>query len=307
MAGRRVFSRDPPHPARRASTATTYRLRRPEKEHDRGSRPRPSPGPPSGRPRCDADGGVAPVGEAPVGEALVAAGVLRRDPRWDHLPLGIGEIARVRETPLLAGAASCGRGFLRAWLLADDWRNGGIKTTTREQGRCYRAWRDPWRPMASRDFFADPFVASQDPLCLSPEDDLRPPTRERTCFRRLGDRPPRGREPASGGWANPGPLRLSPHRGEQEGSCGTGGLRFPHRSTDPRGEGERRSPTLPIPQAILQESRNTGTPKQTRADDPRPRRERSRCLSECLSNGRLDGTRLRTPRGRPRLNASVPT
>ena len=57
------------------------RLSKPEKEHDRGSRPRPSPGPPSGRSRCDADIGVAPVGEAPVGEAPVAAGVLWRDPR----------------------------------------------------------------------------------------------------------------------------------------------------------------------------------------------------------------------------------
>ena len=29
--------------------------------------------------------------------------------------------------------------------------------------------------MAIRDPFTDPFVASQDPLCLSPEDGLRPP------------------------------------------------------------------------------------------------------------------------------------
>jgi len=30
-------------------------------------------------------------------------------------------------------------------------------------------------------------LAFQDPLCLSPEDDLRPPVRERTWFRRLGE------------------------------------------------------------------------------------------------------------------------
>ncbi len=112
------------------------------------------------------------------------------------------------------------------------------------------ATRDPF--MAGRDPFTDPLVASRDPLCLSPEDDLRPPARERTCSRRLG--------------ANPGPLRLSPHRGEQEGSCGAGSLRFPHRLTDPRSERERRPPIL---QATLQESKNTGQTKQTRTDDPR--------------------------------------
>ncbi len=36
---------------------------------------------------------------------------------------------------------------------------------------------------------------TQDPLCLSPEDDLRPPTRERTCSRRLDARPPTRERP----------------------------------------------------------------------------------------------------------------
>jgi len=104
------------------------------------------------------------------------------------------------------------------------------------------------------------------------------------------------------------PLRLSPHRGEQEGSspftretkrgsspftretkrgsspftgetkrgsspftgetkrgsCGAGVLRFPHRSTDPRGEGEHRSPAgLPpsFRKARTQESQNSRGPK----------------------------------------------
>ena len=73
----------PPHVQHDSASGMTLLLSRPEKEHDRGSRPRPSPGPPSGRSRCDADGDVAPVGEAQVGEAPVAAGALRRDPRWD--------------------------------------------------------------------------------------------------------------------------------------------------------------------------------------------------------------------------------
>ena len=113
-----------------------YVLSRPEKEHNRGSRPR---GTQEGAPGAAVLGhgkqglegvapvGEAPVGKAPVGKAPVAAGALRRDPRWDDLPLGIGEIACI-----------CG-----ARRLANDWRrNGGIKTR-REQGRCHRAWRDP--------------------------------------------------------------------------------------------------------------------------------------------------------------------
>ncbi len=90
----------------------------------------------------------------------------------------------------------------------------------------------------------------------------------------------RGREPVSGGWANPGPrvspltgenkrglplhrrdpvpegckphvpLRLSPHRGEQEGSCDAGILRFPHRLTDPRFVAKHRSPAGLPPQSF---------------------------------------------------------
>jgi len=33
-------------------------------------------------------------------------------------------------------------------------------------------------PMASRAPFTDTFFASEDPLCLSPEDNLRPPAKE---------------------------------------------------------------------------------------------------------------------------------
>ncbi len=152
------------------------------------------------------------------------------------------------------------------------------------------AWREPWRPMASRDPFTDRFFASQDPLCLSL----------------------RGREPVPGDWANPRPLRLSPHRGEQEGSSPSqerpcsrrldarararertclwrlggpqslaslpsqgrtrGVLRRGESAIPPsvdrssRG-GRTSSPGPPILQAILRESKNTGTPKQTRTDD----------------------------------------
>ena len=129
------------------------------------------------------------------------------------------------------GEASCWHGFLLAQLLADDWRNrdikrnGGIKTR-REQGRCHRARRDPWRPMASRDPFTDPFDASQDPLGLSPEDDLRPParrpslslpTRERTRTRRLCARPPARQRTCSRRLGEPRARASLPSQGRTRG------------------------------------------------------------------------------------------
>ena len=179
---------------------------------------------------------------------------------------------------------------------------------------------------------------TQDPLCLSlrgrepvPGDCAHGPLRGREPapggWAQHG--PVRGREPTPGGCEPHGPLRLSPHRGEQEGSCGARSLRFPHRLTNPRSERERRPPIL---QATLQESKNTGQTKQTRADNPRatpgakpvPERvpsegrwvRRFSSLSWPVKKGgsprprpegRLDGMRLRAPQCRPRLNVSVPT
>ena len=123
--------------------------------------------------------------------------------------------------------------------------------------------RDPWRPMAGRDPFRDPFVAPQDPSRSLPRGRPTAPCKQDPLCLSLRGRelgpgdwahgPVRGREPASGGRANPRPLRLSPHRGEQEGSCGVGRLRFSHRLTDPRGEGDRRSSAG---SPILQQSRD---------------------------------------------------
>ena len=81
---------------------------------------------------------------------------------------------------------------------------------------------------------------------LFPEAGRTGPCEGETCSRRLGEpRAPaslpfigvnkRGlplhrREPVPGGWARtPGPCVSPPHRGEQEGSCGAGSLRFPRR------------------------------------------------------------------------------
>jgi len=114
-----------------------------------------------------------------------------------------------------------------------------------------------------------------------------------------GSSPLHKREPVPGGWSNLRPLRLSSPRGDQEGS----------------------------PPTILQEPKDTGKPKQTQTDDPRPHRGRSRGLSQCRSGqrfpsplgpvtkatpqpkpeGRLDGMCPRVLRGRLRLNASVPS
>jgi len=83
-------------------------------------------------------------------------------------------------------------------------------------------------------------------------------------------------------WRNPGP-RVSPlHRGgEQEGSCDAGILRFPHRLTDPRCEGEDRSPAGLPPHSLALVHNPSGKPEPTRTDDPRPRRGRTLWLSEC--------------------------
>ena len=139
----------------------------------------------------------------------------------------------------------------------------------------------------------DPLVASQDPLGLSLH--ARPSPLQRTSLSRgrptapyegenpypeigrigplrgrdlvpggpCAHGPLRGRDLVPGGCEPHGPLRLSPHRGEQEGSCGARSLRFPHRLTDPRGEGERRPPAgLPNPSGNpsgKQEYRNAKT------------------------------------------------
>ena len=200
-------------------------LSRPEKEHDRGSRPRPSPGPPSGCPRCDADGGVAPVGEA-----LVAAGALRRDPRWDDLPPGIGEIARVRGTWLLSGAASCWRGF----LLRTGGTGASSGTEASRPGGAAVTVQDPWRAATPHRplRLARPSLRGREPTpggceLHGPSASL-PFTGENKRGLPLHRRDPvpgdcahgplRGREPVPGGCELHGPLRLSPHRGEQEGS-----------------------------------------------------------------------------------------
>ena len=100
------------------------------------------------------------------------------------------------------------------------------------------------------------------------------PTRERTCSRRLGE----PRAPTSLPFPGENKRGLPLHRGEQEGSCGAVGLRFPHRSIDPRGEEERRFPAGPA-----QSFRKAGTQERQNRRGPmirRPRWGRSRCLSE---------------------------
>jgi len=78
--------------------------------------------------------------------------------------------------------------------------------------------------MAGREPFTDPFFASEDPLCLSPEDDRRPPARE--------------------------------------GSSDAGILRFPHRWTDPRCEAEHRASAGLLP--ILRKARTQETQNKLR-------------------------------------------
>jgi len=177
---------------------------------------------------------------------------------------------------LLSGAASYWRGFVLRTGGTGASRRGATKAAV-PLHRGSMAGRDPCTTPPR----TDPFFASEDPLCLSPEDDLRPPARERTWFWRLSETPalaslpasktfsvslqrmtcgplqarlslslPRGRGPVLGGWQNTGP-RVSPlHRGEQEGSCDAGIPRFPHWLTGPWVETEHRSPAG-LPPTIL--------------------------------------------------------
>jgi len=62
--------------------------------------------------------------------------------------------------------------------------------------------------MAGREPCTDTLFASQDPLCLSPEDDLRPPA-----SKTLSVSPLEGEDMVPEVWRNPGP-RVSPLTGE---------------------------------------------------------------------------------------------
>ena len=129
-------------------------------------------------------------------------------------------------------------------LLQESKNTGNPKQARREQGPCHRAWRatnPSWRAATLSE------IPSMRRKTLSV-------SLQRTTYGPLRGRELgpggwahgslRGRDPVPGGWADPGPLRLSPHRGEQEGSSGARSLRFPRRLSDPRGEGERRSPAV---------------------------------------------------------------
>ena len=183
----------------------------------------------------------------------------------------------------------------------------------------------------------------QDPLGLSPEDDLRPPANKtlsispcegENLFPEVGETRgpcvsplPRGeQEGSSSSQERPCSRRLRttrapaslPSQGRTRGVLRRRESAIPP-SVDRSSRGGRTSfpGRPPLLQAILQESKNPGTPKQTRADDPRPRRGRRRCLRECRwvrrfpslfgqskkggsprrgPEGRLDGMRLRAPR-----------
>ena len=107
----------------------------------------------------------------------------------------------------------CGGSHGDPWRAATpSWRAGPLHRPSRSLSR--------GRPMAP---------CKQDPLCLSPEDDLRAPCEGENLVPEvelwanaslpfLGENkrglPLHRRDLVPGGWANPGPLRLSPHRGD---------------------------------------------------------------------------------------------
>ncbi len=164
--------------------------------------------------------------------------------------------------------------------------SGKQEQTRRERGRCHRAWRDPWRTRPLRRLARPPrSLPASKTLSVSPYEGetLLPEVANHT-----------------------GPCVSPLHRGDQEGSCGARSLRFPRRLTDPRGEGERRSPAGPpsFRNAGTQESRNRrgGNKAAVTADggthgDPRLLRGGPRPFHRPLR--RLARPSLSLSRGRP--------
>ncbi len=151
-------------------------------------------------------------------------------------------------------------------------RRGGNKAAVTVHGRTQG---DPWRAATSSQTPSSP----RKTLSVSPEDDLRPPA-----SKTLSVSPYEGETlfPEVANYTGP---CVSPlHRGEQEGSCGARSLRFPHRLTDPRGEGEHRPPAGPP------SFRKAGTRKQTG-------REQGRCQRAWTDPGRA-ATPSQTPSSR---------
>jgi len=155
----------------------------------------------------------------------------------DDLPLRIEEIARVSGARRLVCEASCWRGVLLLTGGTRASRRGGNKAAVTLHGGTKRMDQaeGPWRAATPS--------SRRTTLSVSPEDDLRPPT-----SKTLSVSPCEGENLFPEGGRNPSPCVSPLPRGEQEGSspsegsCGAGILRLPHRSTDPRGEGEHHSP-----------------------------------------------------------------
>jgi len=105
-------------------------------------------------------------------------------------------------------------------------------------------------------------------LCLSPEDDLRPPARKT-----LSVSPYEGEDLVLEVERNTGPCVSPLRRGEQEGSCIAGILRFPHRLIAPRFAAEHRAPAGLSPQSLVspQSFKNVQTQGSQYRREPRIR------------------------------------
>ncbi len=106
-------------------------------------------------------------------------------------------------------------------------RRGGNQAAV--TGRCHRAWNDPWRPFhgGPRPFHRLSRRVARPSLSLSRGRPTAPCKQDPLCLSLRGREPVpgdwahgpvRGRDPVSRGCEPHGPLRLSPRRGEQEGS-----------------------------------------------------------------------------------------
>jgi len=129
-------------------------LSRPEKEHNRRSRPRPSPAPPSGpfevrrqrRPRRSADRPRGCTWCSRLSSRRTWPGRRAQVGKAPSSPERGGGICSWMVSRCVSGRSLVwmGRGVLWASVLLMSGGTGGVKTR-RDQGRCPLAWRDPWR------------------------------------------------------------------------------------------------------------------------------------------------------------------
>jgi len=240
------------------------RIHRPEKKHDRGSRPRPSPGPTSGPcavrrdPRVDGSA----MGSSPA--------AYQGDRSW-----GWGEASRLRG--LLVGEACCLRGVLPMMGGTGASRPGANQAAVTVHGGIDGGPRPlPRQTLSVRSppLFPPGRGETQGPM-------FRPPSGNRSS-------PPQGETERV---FFPGGCRSSSRERQRESSDAEI-LRFSHRLNAPQFAAEHRAPAGLRPNPWPPSFRNARTQESQSRRRPMirgPRPGRSRCWSEALIAGEPTG------------------